>query len=119
MGKKKWTILFYLWLGIVCYLSLIPTGDRVQKSILDLPHLDKIVHAGMYFVLSFIAIHYLHKTKIKHKYLVASLFCIGWGILMEFLQSSKIINRDFDIADIIANIIGSILGIVFFKFYKF
>ncbi len=50
---------------------------------------------------------------------MASLFCIGWGILMEFLQSSKIINRDFDIADIIANIIGSILGIVFFKFYKF
>ena len=34
------------------------------------------------------------------------------------MQNSKIINRDFEIADIIANIIGTFTGILITKFLK-
>lgn len=72
----------------------------------------------MYAVLSFTMLKYLQKTSINQPVIYVILFCITWGVGMEFLQNSKIINRDFEIADIIANIIGTFTGIVILKYLK-
>ncbi|GAA5221395.1 VanZ family protein [Membranihabitans marinus] len=105
-------------LTVICALSLAPIQTPMQKSISVIPNLDKIAHFGMYFVLSNISALYFRHRRIKHQIRYSFLFCLSWGIMMELIQKTKIVNRDFDIADIIANIIGCILGLIFFKYFK-
>lgn len=119
MVRQKIPIIFYIVLAIVCFLSLYPGQIRVQKSIQIIPNFDKIAHIGMYFGLSYISALYFSYRNIKPTITLSFLFCASWGILMEIIQNTKIVNRDFDIADIIANIIGCILGLIIFKYFKF
>lgn len=72
----------------------------------------------MYGVLSFTMLKFLQKTNVRQPIMYVALFCIVLGIGIEVLQNSKLINRDFEIADIIANIIGTFAGIVITKFLK-
>ena len=72
----------------------------------------------MYGVLSFTMLKFLQKTNVRQPVMYVALFCIVLGIGIEVLQNSKLINRDFEIADIIANIIGTFAGIVITKFLK-
>lgn len=73
----------------------------------------------MYGILSFTMLKFLQKTSVRQPVMYVVLFCIVLGIGIEVLQNSKLINRDFEIADIIANIIGTFVGIVITKFLKF
>lgn len=82
------------------------------------PHTDKIVHGIMYGILSFTMLQFLTKTRVRQPVIYVVLFCIILGITIEILQDTKFINRDFEIADIIANIIGTFAGIVISKFLK-
>lgn len=72
----------------------------------------------MYGILSFTMLKFLQKTNVRQPIMYVALFCIVLGIGIEVLQNSKLINRDFEIADIIANIIGTFAGIVITKFLK-
>ncbi len=72
----------------------------------------------MYGILSLSMLKFLQKTNVRQPVIYVILFCIVLGTTIEFLQGSKLINRDFEIADIIANIIGTFAGIVIIKFFK-
>jgi len=80
--------------------------------------MDKVAHVIMYTILSLTMLNFLKKTSVSQPVIYVLIFCICWGIGMEILQSSKIINRDFEIADIFANIIGSFAGIAITKYLK-
>ncbi len=73
----------------------------------------------MYAVMSFTMMKFLIHRGATQSVIYVLIFCIAWGIGIELLQSTKIINRDFEIADIIANIIGTFIGIGITKFLKF
>jgi len=87
----------------------------MNSKVLSWQHMDKVVHGVMYAILSLSMLKFLQKTRIKRPVIYVLVFCICWGIGIEFLQSLKIINRDFEIADIIANIIGTFAGIAITK----
>lgn len=70
----------------------------------------------MYMILSYTMLRFFVQAKISHKLLYVLIFCILLGIGIELLQSTKFINRSFEFADIIANIIGALIGVVIFKF---
>lgn len=72
----------------------------------------------MYGILSLTMLMFLQKTNVRQPVIYVLLFCFALGAGIEFLQNSKIINRDFEIADIIANIIGTFGGIFLTKFLK-
>lgn len=114
--KIKWKWVWIFWLVAVLILSLMPVSPSMQPRIITFKHLDKLVHVVMYLILSFTMLKFLTEVKLPHAIWYVLLFCILWGIGMEYIQSTRLINRNFDIADIIANIIGTFAGIIIFKY---
>ncbi len=69
--------------------------------------IDKLLHIGAYLVMSILFALSLPKSRLIYPLLGA----IGLGILLEYLQESMTSYRMLDIYDILANIIGSLVGI--------
>jgi VanZ family protein len=83
---------------------------------------DKIVHVAIYFILICIWQMFFY-IKNSHTYnfkwaigiLIVSLF---YGIIIEVLQELFTDSRSADVYDVVANLTGSIIGILFFKRIK-
>lgn len=80
--------------------------------------LDKWIHIFLFGVMAFLACWAIFKTNkktAKHRsyFIVAGLLCIAYGVIMEYVQKYYVPNRSFDVGDIIADAVGSILGTVY------
>jgi len=109
---RKTIAAFYL--VIIAFLSLLPSYDIPDISLF--PGADKVVHICMYLGLSFLA---CWSYDISHKgmrfmYLVlAGVFM--YGVVMEILQRTMHNGRDFDFKDMIANLTGTIFGLLIYR----
>ncbi len=112
--KHKYKILavsYTLWLAAI---SLTPLND------LNLPsfsYADKIVHFFLYF---FLVLFWLRAYPgLRLKKLPLFIFAVLLGVIIEFLQEYLIPNRSGDFFDALANTLGSLSGLVFYKgFWK-
>ncbi len=95
---------------IVVYLSLKPPDEESNYWTFLFFRQDIVLHFGCYFSLTVIYFTALFKYKsvIKTSFLLS--FFIG--CLIELLQLIPFFERTFDIADIAANFIGSLCGII-------
>jgi VanZ family protein len=103
-----------LWLVILVKLSLM-AGNKLP-SVPLLPHMDKLVHAVMYFILAFLLTRPVIRTGISKPYFWIILFCLVAGMLIEILQQYYALYRSGSILDEIANVAGAVLGILFFHY---
>ena len=97
---------------LIIFVSLIKIESRT-----NITHLDKIIHAAIYFIfciLWFVPLRLLFK---KRTLLYVFLFSIFYGILMELFQGNLTSYRNFELEDILSNIIGSLIacGFLFLK----
>ena len=108
-----WTI--FLIVG-----TLLPKEVVSQNNWLDIPHLDKISHFFAYALLVFLWSIALKEKTSKIKAARISFYgAILLGVLLEILQWQLNLGRYFEILDIIANIIGSIIGLIaYYKIFK-
>ncbi|MFK7979861.1 MAG: VanZ family protein [Saprospiraceae bacterium] len=108
-----------IWGLIILYLSSSP-GIQLPPSFWDFIAVDKVGHLVFYGALTFLIAYGFYKIKnqsINKKWLFISFIISSiYGILLEFMQYSFFPNRFFEILDIIANLSGSIIGILFFKY---
>lgn len=108
-----------IWGLIILYLS---SGSSIQlpPSIWDIIAVDKVGHLVFYGIFAYLIALGFYKEqseKISKKALIIScLISSIYGICLEFIQYSLFPNRYFEILDIIANISGSLIGILFFKY---
>jgi len=116
---KSWLPTF-LWIIVVCYLSLADSGLPEVKFRFILES-DKIAHIVIYSVLNLLLLRSWAKViSIKNPgYLVilASLQAISFSIIMEVLQELLTNTRHFDMKDIYANIGGTIVGAIIYIMY--
>ena len=106
-----------LWAIIVLILSSI-SGNKINEIPMSrIPHIDKVAHFTMYFVLTILLISSLYKQEKKIKYYkIASLLtAVIYGGLIEILQSSIFKNRSGDLYDFAFNVIGAIMGLILFS----
>jgi len=99
--------------ALIGYLSLVSLGyDRPIK----ISHLDKIEHAIAYFFLgvSWLVVSTVYKTKFSKKRIVV-FGCIIYGIIIEILQETITLQRTADILDVLADIVGVLLGLLIFN----
>ncbi len=101
-------------------LSLISTP---QVPELKIKFIDKIIHVLMYFTLVSTWIWAFFKKNQKKiipftTLLVIFASSVLYGILMEYLQYSLTTERNFEIPDIIANIIGCLFGVFLYQLIK-
>lgn len=109
-----------LWALIVIVLSVSPGSNLPPLEFLGFVRIDLIAHFVMYFIFSFLIFYGIRKSSasypMNNKSLLFTL-CVPiiFGIVMELLQHNFITERYFDIMDIFANIIGSIVAIAIIK----
>ncbi len=101
-----------IWLFIVALALLMP-GNSLPKVPL-FPHADKLVHIGVFAVLTFLWSRVGTRDQegeIKPRRLLTNLlvFSIGFPILLEYLQI-YVPNRSFEFEDIMANLLGGLIG---------
>ena len=119
----RFNLLPIIWAVIIFFLSVIP-GDKIPSGrILDIFHVDKLAHIAIYIILVFLMFRgfqkqYTFPALRYHPKSYALVISIAYGVFLELLQGS-ILNRNFDILDILANIIGCFIGtIVYTRVYN-
>jgi VanZ family protein len=79
---------------------------------------DKLIHVLIYFSLSFLWISYYDRfakyKKTRKSIIIIILLCFFYGIVIELIQEILIPFRGSDLFDVFANMIGTILGTLFF-----
>jgi len=118
MAKVKYFLPAIAWIVTITVLSLV-SARNLKKFSVDIINFDKLAHIFIYLVLSFLLAWGLKKV-IKHKNLSLKLlagvfiFTSLYGLSMEITQKLISTGRHFEYYDIIANIIGSFIGVLFF-----
>lgn len=110
------------WLLIIFYVSLTPSENIPDYKILSIPHFDKMVHFGIYLILSILFASLLIKlnyTKLQ-TYIIVILPCAIMGGGIEILQNILPIHRSGSNLDFLADFLGTITGlIIYFKLLIF
>ena len=121
--QKKLLVQFspaFLYFLLTVYLFTLP-GNQIPS--IDWMHklqVDKLVHFSLFFVLVFLLYLPFYKKnypiKTKNIFLISVvIICIGYGIAVEFIQKYYIPNRSFDLYDIVADTLGSVVAYWFVR----
>lgn len=116
MGKEKkrtWVLLSrnIIWAAVIFFLCAMPS-DRVPDPHLNIPHLDKAVHFGMFFIMAVLLcneLEYQTRLGIRKIYLITVLIAFAYGGIIEILQQ-RFFNRSGDIWDLAADVSGAVVG---------
>ncbi len=110
-----------LWAIIIFVLCSIPGDDLPKTSMIGIPHFDKMVHFGMFFIMGIFLIAELrYQTKFKKAIRVGialSLIAI-YGGFIEYLQQNFFTNRSGDYWDLIADVLGGIFAVIMYPWVK-
>lgn len=96
----------------IFYLSMASSDTFEPVQLFTIPYFDKIVHFGMYFTLMFtILIEHRKNIPGNKQILVAALFPLMYGILIEVLQSFTA-SRSASFFDALADLGGIVVAII-------
>ncbi len=101
-------------LGAIILMLSIAAGIRLPKVAIDLISPDKLAHATAYFVFCSTLVYGWQRNGIAvSRTLWMSLtVSAAYGVSMEILQYGFFPHRYFEVWDIVANIIGSIISVL-------
>jgi VanZ family protein len=120
----RYNLFGILWALIVLMLILMPGNNMPDTNIWSFLTFDKFAHFFVFALLVFLLIIGFAKqytyTWLKFNAVKSALIAgISYSLLLEIGQA-LVPDRTFDLADMLANIIGCFLGsIVFYFVYKF
>lgn len=105
-----------IWALVILGLCSMPGQHIPSFSFLEMLSFDKWVHAGMFFVLcSLIFFYLLQKSSSKNMIYLFFTIAILYGCSLEIMQGTLFSNRSADWNDVIANSIGCVFGLMFYK----
>jgi VanZ family protein len=111
-NNRKTRILLILsiaWALLIFYFCTA-SPDRIPRW--QIPHLDKVAHAGFFFVQSvFLSLLFNFQTKKSYFQIIllSTLVAFLYGGLIEVLQS-RFFNRTGDLYDLTADVLGGFAG---------
>jgi len=96
-------------------------GDKLPSNSLEIPHLDKIVHFGLFYILGiFLCAELKYQTSLSYKkigLIVIALVAL-YGAIIELLQYYLFVNRSGDYIDLLADISGGVIAVFMFRYLK-
>ena len=110
-------VLAVLWTLLISTSCLLPASSFKAFSFDTIISIDKLVHFTFYsvfFVLWSLALG----LKKKRQLFILMAVTITFGVLIEILQATMSLGRSYELDDIIANTIGSVLGLVMLPFIR-
>ena len=84
-----------IWFVIMCYLLFMPASQLPSEPFLKIPHFDKIVHFGLFFILCLLLFRPV-KQFTPNFYFWTPLLALVLAVALEFLQQ-KITILFFDL----------------------
>ncbi len=105
-------ILFCLFFIISLVLFTLPASKVPRIYWIDIPHFDKLIHAGIFAVLCILAYLWLshyYASQEKRIAIVIVFVMAAYGILIEFIQAELIEGRSFEKLDILADFTGCLI----------
>ena len=103
----KW--LASLWLLFISVLFFLPGSALPKENWLDKIYVDKWVHVAFFTVLLFLWRIYFPANRKYSRILLILAFT--YGLSVEVIQHFFVENRSFDTGDLIADMLGGVLGI--------
>jgi len=104
---------------IILYLSLATPQTFVKSGFFEIPHLDKFVHFGLYFILmATLILEHRRSLTDTRKLLLVALIPFFFGIIVEFMQSEFTRNRKGEILDMIADTAGVSAALFLWLFFR-
>ena len=117
---KLSTQLYIGWVVFIALLTLVP-GKALPQIDWNFLSFDKFIHFSIFSIMSFLGgvsfKNSLGSTRIIIRVLISLLIAISYGAILEYMQSF-IPDREFDYADLVANIGGSAAGTVLLLYYN-
>lgn len=115
--KKYFAALYIpiIWTLIIVTLMCLPGSALPNESNFKIPQFDKLVHAGVFGGFVFLWGLYTSKRRSELRVLLTRFFIFyllgcAYGIAMEFVQLYWIPGRDFDVVDMLADVLGAGIG---------
>jgi VanZ family protein len=105
-----------IWLALICYGLFIPANELPTKTFLIIPHFDKIVHFGLFFVFCLLLFRPFRKLK-TNPYFFAPVISFFLATLLEVAQHAVSSSRSSNLYDLMANTAGIIASIAFFRVF--
>ncbi len=110
-----------IWAVIIFILCSIPGDTLPSAPLIEIPHFDKLVHFGMFFIMAVFIISELnYQTKWNQLKIALTTLIIAavYGGAIEILQQNFFVNRSGDYIDFIADSLGAAAAIPAFPFLK-
>ncbi|MEO5980214.1 MAG: VanZ family protein [Chryseolinea sp.] len=98
-------------------LFCLPGDEFPKEDWFELVSLDKLIHIGLFttlvslWCLPFIPIKN-DSSKLKTLFVVIALAFSLYGVAIEFIQDNFVSNRTFGVDDMVADAIGSFIGLL-------
>lgn len=113
---KLSTQLYIGWVVFIALLTLVP-GKALPQIDWNFLSFDKFIHFGIFSIMTFLGSasfkNSLGLNRLIMPIIISLFIAILYGATLEYLQSF-IPDREFDYADLAANIGGSLVGILLF-----
>ena len=115
MLKQVFLSAALLWTAVILYFCLIKANEIPQIGI-DIPNLDKVVHAFLHFIFTLLWFFYFKKKidKLNNSELliISLVLSFFFGIAIELMQRFFTVTRNADIYDVLANLSGATLAVI-------
>lgn len=115
-----------VWTAIIIILSSVSGSGLEKVSLLKIYHIDKVLHALMYYMQTFLLIEAFNENKNRNirNFLYPLLIAFFTGAIMELSQHFIIESRHGDWFDLLSNVFGSVIALSTYKilypfYYKF
>ena len=115
LKRFKFSILFIGWLGFIAFLSLFSFSDYGSLD-MKIPHLDKVVHAILYFTATLLGCFFLRERSRgeisrSRAFVYIGAFLLLYGTVLEVLQLKITEDRSGEFLDFLANLTGILLAL--------
>ncbi len=106
-----------LWTIVIFILLALPGSMIPSEANFSISNFDKYVHISIFFLFVLLWSFYFaakqeEDKKIRKQFFLIFIIACLYGTAMEYVQKYFIPNRDFDLYDILADVIGSFAGYI-------
>ena len=107
----------FVWAFLILFSCGLPGDELPGKGLFE--GFDKVVHGFLFSILVLLLIvGFIRQSNFRwlrnHPVLLAVAFAFGYGILIEVLQGTIFISRHIELMDVLANGLGSLVGVSYF-----
>lgn len=109
-----------VWGAVIFIAISMPAGSIPKTPLFKIPHFDKWVHFFLFLVFGALTAYGFYKQRMgsfmQQKHMVLTLLAgLIYGSITELLQLFFFIGRNANMADVVANIFGTIFGVLLFR----